>query len=102
MRQCNAACEAFVKLASIALAEGRVEDAARIAGYAQSALTREIIARAPQSRAVEDIAGRIDARMPEGARRQLMDERARLTEPQITALALCIGATEEPKPKPAP
>jgi len=73
MRQCNAACEAFVKLASITLAEGRVEDAARIAGYAQSVLTREIIERAPERSAVEDIAGRIDARMPEGARRQLMD-----------------------------
>ena len=28
-RQCNGACEAFTMLASIALAEGRVEDAAR-------------------------------------------------------------------------
>ncbi len=71
-RQCNGACEAFAALASIALAEGRAEDAARIAGYAESILAREGIERDAQLRAIEEITGRIDARITEVARKKLL------------------------------
>ena len=97
MRQCNGACEAFTALASIALAEGRAEDAARIAGYAESILARDGIERGAQLRALEEITIRIDTRISEVARRKLMDEGARLAEAQATSLALRIGAPDEPK-----
>jgi hypothetical protein len=97
MRQCNGACEAFAALASIALWEGRVEDAARLAGYTGSILPREGIERGAQLRVVEEIAGRIDDVMPEAARRKLMVEGARLAEAQATSLALRIGTPVEPK-----
>ena len=61
MRQCNGACEAFAALASIALSEGRAEDAARIAGYAESILAREGIERDAQLRAIEEITGKIES-----------------------------------------
>jgi len=95
MRQCNGACEAFAALASIALLEGRAEDAARIAGYAESILAREGIERDAQLRAIEEITGRIDARIPEVARKKLMDEGARLAEAQATSLALNIGTLDK-------
>ena len=97
MRQCNGACEAFAALASIALAEGRAEDAARIAGYAESILAREGIERDAQLRAIEEVTGRIDARITEVARKKLMDEGARLAEAQATSLALRIGTPDEAK-----
>jgi predicted ATPase/DNA-binding winged helix-turn-helix (wHTH) protein len=97
MRQCNGACEAFTKLASIASSDGRAEDAARIAGYAESILAREGIERDAQLRAIEEITGRIDARITEVARKKLMDEGARLAEAQATSLALHIGAPDEAK-----
>jgi len=91
MRQCDSACEAFAALASIALSEGRAEDSARIAGYAQSILAREKIERGAQLRAIDKITDRIDARITEVARKKLMDEGARLAEAQATSLALNIG-----------
>ncbi len=97
MRQCNGACEAFAALASIALAEGRAEDASRIAGYAESILAREGIERGAQLRAVEEITGRIDAQIPEVSRKKLMDEGARLAEAQATSLALNIGTPDKAK-----
>jgi hypothetical protein len=97
MRQCNGACEAFAALASIALSEGRAEDAARIAGYVESIIPREGIERSAQLRAVEEIIGRIDVRIAEVVRKRLMDEGARLADAQATSLALCIGTPEAPK-----
>ena len=97
MRQCNGACEAFATLASIALSEGRAEDAARIAGYAESILARDGIERDAQLRAIEEIRGRIDARITEVARKNLMDEGARLAEAQATSLALTIGTPDNAK-----
>ena len=97
MRQCNGACEAFAALASIALSEGRAEDAARIAGYAESILAREGIERDAQLRAIEEVTGRIDARITEVARKKLMDEGARLAEAQATSLALSIGTPDQAK-----
>ena len=97
LRQCNGACEAFTGLASIALAEGRAEDAARIAGYAESILAREGIERGAQLRAIEEVTGRIDTRISEIARKKLTEEGARLAEAQATSLALRIGTREEPK-----
>ena len=97
MRQCNGACEAFAALASIALSEGRIEDAARIAGYAESILARDGIEREAQLRAIEEVTGSIEARIPEVARKSLMDEGARLAEAQATSLALNIGTPSEPK-----
>jgi predicted ATPase/DNA-binding winged helix-turn-helix (wHTH) protein len=97
MRQCNGTCEAFVALASIALLEGRIEDAARIAGYAESVLAREGIEHGAHTRAVEEVTRRIDARLPEVARRNLMNDGARLSETQATSLALRIGAPDELK-----
>ena len=91
LRQCNGACEAFTGLASIALAEGRVEDAARVVGYAESILTREGIERDVLLRAIEEVTGRIDSQIPEVARKKLTDEGARLAEAQATSLALRIG-----------
>ena len=96
MRQCDSACEAFAALASIALSEGRAEDSARIAGYAQSILAREKIERGAQLRAIDKITDRIDARITEVARKKLMDEGARLAEAQATSLALRIGTPDEP------
>ena len=55
------------------------------------------IERGAQLRAVEEIAGRIDARITEVARKKLMDEGARLAEAQATSLALSIGTADEPK-----
>jgi hypothetical protein len=63
MEQCNEAFEAFAELASLALAERRDEDAARIAGYADSILVREGIERASQARIASRIATEIDARI---------------------------------------
>jgi hypothetical protein len=97
MRQCNGACEAFTGLASIALAEGRVEDAARVAGYAESIQAREGIERGAQLLAIEEVTGRIDAQIPRIARKKLTDEGARLGEAQATSLALRIGTPEAPK-----
>jgi len=94
MRQCNGVCEAFAALASIALSEGRAEDAARIAGYVESILADEGIERGAQLRAVKEITAKIGVRIAEAARNKLMDEGARLAEAQATALALRIGADE--------
>jgi len=92
-RQCNGECEAFVALASIALADRRAEDAARIAGYADSVLAREGIERDAQLRAIKGITDRIDARVTVVARKKLMDEGTRLAESQATSLALRIGTS---------
>ena len=92
MSQCDASCEAFFALASIALGEGRFDDAARIAGYAMSIITHEGIERAAQVRAGNEIVLAIDANTSQGVRQRLMDEGARLSEPQASALALRIGA----------
>ncbi len=80
--------EAFAGLASIALAEGRCEDAARLAGYAGVLLARRGIERGAQERIVGDITGKIDARIGTVQRKPLMNEGARLTEAQATALAM--------------
>jgi hypothetical protein len=79
------------------LAEGRAEDAARVAGYAESILAREGIQRDAQLRAIEKITGRIASRISEVARKKLMDEGARLAEAQATSLALRIGTPETPE-----
>jgi len=96
-RQCNGACEAFAALASIALAERRTEDAARIAGYAESIVAREGIEREAQLLAIEEITRGIDAHMAVVARKKLMDDGARLAESQATSLALRIGTSHEPR-----
>ncbi len=77
--------------------EVRAEDAARIAGYAESILVREGIERGAQLLAVEEITGRIDARITDVARKKLMDEGALLAEAQATSLALRIGTSDEPR-----
>jgi predicted ATPase/DNA-binding winged helix-turn-helix (wHTH) protein len=92
MSQCDASCEAFFALASIALGEGRCDDAARIAGYATSIISHEGIERAAQLRAGNEIVLAIDAKMPQDVRQRLVDEGARLSRPQASALALRIGA----------
>jgi ribosomal protein S12 methylthiotransferase accessory factor YcaO len=97
MRQCNGACEAFAVLASIALSDGRAEDAARIAGYAESILAREGIERDAQLRAVAEVTGMIDPRITEVARKKLLDEGARLAEAQATSLGLNIGTPDKAK-----
>jgi len=91
LRQCNGTCEAFTGLASIALAEGRAEDAARVVGYAGSILAREGIERGAQLRDIEEVTGRIDSRISAVVRRKLADEGARLAEAQATSLALRIA-----------
>lgn len=88
MERCNEAFEAFAELVSLALAERRDEDAARIAGYADSIRVHEGIERASQERIASRIAAEIDARMGAERRALLMSEGARLDESQVTALAL--------------
>jgi predicted ATPase/class 3 adenylate cyclase len=88
LRQCNGMVEAFAGLAAIALAEGRGEDSARLAGYAGLLLAHRGIERGAQERIVSNITGKIDARIGTAQRKSLMNEGARLTESQATALAL--------------
>ena len=88
MEQCNEAFEAFAELASLALAERRDDDAARIAGYADSIRVREGIERASQARIASGIATEIDARIGAARRVLLMSEGARLSESQAKGLAL--------------
>jgi len=88
LRQCNATLEAFAGLASVALAEGRAEDAARLAGYAESLLVISGIERGAQVRIVGDISAKIDALIGVRQREPLMSEGARMSEPQAIALAL--------------
>ena len=90
------ACEAFTGLASIALAEGRAEDAARVAGYAESILAREGIERGAQLRAIAEVTGRIDLRISEAARTKLAAEGARWAEGQAISLALRMQWPEAP------
>jgi predicted ATPase len=103
MQRCNEAFEAFAELASLALAERRDDDAARIAGYAESIRVREGIERASQARIASGIATELDARIGAARRTTLMSEGARLAGSQATALALriapAVGSGEAAVPK---
>ena len=96
MSQCDAACEAFSVLGSIALSDGRPEDAARILGYAKSIISHEGIERGAQLRGIDDIIGEIDARISPDVRQRLMDEGVRLSESQASGFALCFGRAATP------